>query len=217
LSCTLCEQRKEKRFCPAIHSRICPQCCGENREVTLDCPRECSYLQQAREHDKPRPLDPIDQAAWFPEVNIGEQFPYEQEHLLLGLSFAMANASRADSAVTDADLIAALTALAKTYQTLVKSGLHYESAMTSARQSNIASALQNMVREYREVEQKHTGYSRVKDSEVLSALVFLLRMACIRSNGRPKSRALLDFLFSQFPQKQSLLAGEEPASRIIVP
>jgi hypothetical protein len=217
LSCALCEERKEKRFCPAIHSRICPQCCGENREVTLDCPRECSYLQQAREHDKPRLLDDIDQAGWFPEVTLDEQFPYQQEHLLLGLSFAMANAARADSSITDADLIAALTALARTYQILVKSGLLYESAMTSLRHSNIASALENMVKEYRELEQKHTGYSRVKDSEVLSALVFLLRMAYVRSNGRPKSRALLDFLFSQFPQKQSLLAPEEPASRIIVP
>ena len=38
MSCAICEKRKEKRFCPAIHGRICPQCCGEQREVTLDCP-----------------------------------------------------------------------------------------------------------------------------------------------------------------------------------
>src|ERR1700690_4136512 len=54
LSCAICEERKEKRFCPAVHGRICPQCCGEQREVTLDCPSDCPYLQQARAHAKGR-------------------------------------------------------------------------------------------------------------------------------------------------------------------
>src|SRR6267378_4241217 len=48
LSCAICEVRKEKRFCPAVHERICPQCCGEQHEMTLDCPNDCTYLQQAR-------------------------------------------------------------------------------------------------------------------------------------------------------------------------
>ena len=54
LSCPICNLRKEKRFCLALHDRICAQCCGEQREVTLECPSECPYLQQARQHEKPR-------------------------------------------------------------------------------------------------------------------------------------------------------------------
>ena len=65
MSCAICEIRKEKRFCPAVHGRICPQCCGEQREVTLDCPSDCPYLQQAREHEKPRPADQFDRASLF--------------------------------------------------------------------------------------------------------------------------------------------------------
>jgi hypothetical protein len=217
LACAICEKRKEKRFCLAIHGRICPPCCGESREVTLDCPRECVYLQQAREHEKPRPLEDLDQAALFPQIQIGERFIYEQEHLLLGLSFAMANAARSDATIKDADLIAALSSLAQTYQTFLNSGLHYGAAMTTLGQQSVASELQNLVKEYREAEQKNTGVRRLRDSEVLFALVFLLRMAYGRSNGRPKSRAFLDFLFSQFPEKQSRRAAEESASRIIVP
>src|SRR5437762_7846579 len=57
--CVICQKRREKRFCPAIHDRICPQCCGEQREVTLDCPTDCVYLQQAREHEKPRSVDDL--------------------------------------------------------------------------------------------------------------------------------------------------------------
>ena len=65
MSCVICEKRKEKRFCPAVHGRICPQCCGEQREVTLDCPSDCVYLQQAREHEKPRGMNDVNPADIF--------------------------------------------------------------------------------------------------------------------------------------------------------
>jgi hypothetical protein len=218
VSCTICEKRKEKRFCPAMHGRICPQCCGEQREVTLDCPSECVYLQQAREHEKPRSLGEQEQAALFPQVGIGERFLYEHEHLILGLSFALAKTARADRTINDADLIAALASMAQTYETLVNSGLHYEMPTTSMSQQAIAAEVQKMLKEYREAEQKHLGYSRLRDSEVLIALVFLLRMGYARASGRPKSRAFVDFVLSQFPEKQSAIATpEEAGSRIIVP
>src|SRR5208282_3956124 len=96
LTCTICAVRKEKRFCPAVHGRICPQCCGEQREVTLDCPSDCTYLQQAREHEKPRSSNQFDPASLFLQVEISEQFTYEREHLLMGLSYALNKAAQAD-------------------------------------------------------------------------------------------------------------------------
>jgi hypothetical protein len=75
-----------------------------------------------------------------------------------------------------------------------------------------------MVREFRAAEQQHMGHTRLRDSDVLKALVFLLRMAFARTSGRPKSRAFVDFLFAQFPEKQSVIAGpEEAGSRIVIP
>jgi hypothetical protein len=217
LSCAICERRKEKRFCPAVHGRICPQCCGEQREVTLDCPTECIYLQQAREHEKPRPIEQLDQNAMFPKFEISDQFLYEQEHLILGLSYSLAKSARTGRGVHDSDLIAALSALARSYETLSSSGLHYEVPVTNIMHQAIAAELQKMVKEYREAEQKHVGYSRLRDSDVLLALVFLLRMALTRTSGRPKSRAFVDFLFQQFPEQQSAIAAPDEASRIIVP
>jgi hypothetical protein len=217
VSCAICEKRKEKRFCPAVHGRICPQCCGEQREVTLDCPSDCVYLQQAREHEKPRAFEELDQSALFPEVEISQRFVYEQEHLITGLSFALAK-SAGNRALTDADLIAALSATAKTYQTLVNSGLHYQTPVTNMAQQGITGELQAMVKQYRETEQTHLGYSRLRDSDVLQALVFLLRMGLGRTSGRPKSKAFVDFLLSQFPEKTAAgQAAEEAGSRIIVP
>jgi hypothetical protein len=85
-------------------------------------------------------------------------------------------------------------------------------------QQEVAAGLQAMIKEYREAEEKHRGYSTLKDSELLKALVFLVRMAQARMSGRPKSRAFVDFLFTQFPEKQSVLATpDDVGNRIITP
>ena len=218
MSCVICEIRKEKRFCPAVHGRICPQCCGEQREVTLECPSDCPYLQQAREHEKARPSDQIDPAGLFLQIEVSDQFMYEKEHLLMGLTFALAKAARADRSLHDQDVIAALAMLAKSYERRVNSGLHYEPPLTSDSQRRVAIEVETMVKEYREAEQKHIGYSSLKDSEVLKALVFLLRLGHGRTSGRAKSHAFMEFLLAQFPEKESaIVAPQEAGSKIIVP
>jgi hypothetical protein len=218
LSCPICEIRKEKRFCPAVHGRICPQCCGEQREVTLDCPLDCPYLLQAREHEKPRAADQINPADLFLQVEVSDRFMYEKEHLLMGLTYALAKAARVDRSLHDQDLIATLSMLAQSYERRVNSGLHYEQPLTSESQRRAAAEVETMVKEYREAEQKHVGYSSLHDSDVLKALVFLLRLAHGRTSGRPKSRALVEFLFAQFPEKESaVVTPQEAGSRIILP
>jgi hypothetical protein len=218
LSCAICAIRKEKRFCPAVHGRICPQCCGEQREVTLDCPRDCPYLQQAREYEKPRTADQLDRESMFLQVEISEQFVYEREELLLGLSYALAKAAQADRGLNDRDLIAALSALSTSYERLVNSGLHYEQPLTSGAQLAVAAQVEEMLKQFHEAEEKELGFSRLRDSEVLKALVFLVRLGYGRTSGRPKSRAFIDFLLAQFPEKQSaVVTPQEAGSRIIVP
>ena len=218
MSCAICEIRKQKRFCPAVHGRICPQCCGEQREVTLDCPSDCPYLLQAREHEKPRPADQLDAAGLFLHIEVSDQFMYEKEHLLMGLTYALAKAARSDRSLHDQDLIQTLSVLTKSYERRVNSGLHYEQPLTSDSQRRAAAEVETMIKEYREAEQKHVGYSTLRESDVLKALVFLLRLAHGRTSGRPKSRAFVDFLFSQFPEKETaVVTPQEAGSRIILP
>jgi hypothetical protein len=217
LSCAICETRKEKRFCPAVHGRICPQCCGEQREVTLDCPSDCPYLQQARQHEKPRSAEQFDAASLFLQVEVSEQFTYEREQLLMGLSYSLAKAARADVTLNDRDLIATLTAMCTSYERLINSGLHYEQRLASTAQLSAAAQVEKMVKEFREAEQKELGYSNLSQSDVLKALVFLLRLAHGRTSGRPRSRAFIDFLWQQFPEKESTLVAPQEASRIILP
>ena len=218
MRCAICEIRKEKRFCPAVHGRICPQCCGEQREVTLDCPSDCPYLLQARQHEKPRPADQLDAAGLFLHIAVSDQFMYEKEHLLMGLTYALDKAARSDRSLHDQDLIQTLSVLTRSYERRVNSGLHYEQPLTSDSQRRAAAEVETMIKEYREAEQKHLGYSTLRESDVLKALVFLLRLAHGRTSGRPKSRAFVEFLFSQFPEKETaVVTSQDAGSRIILP
>jgi len=217
VSCAICEKRKEKRFCLAVHGQICAQCCGEQREVTLECPSECVYLQQARQHEKPRAAEDFQSAELFLKVEMEDRFIIEHEHLLMGLSYALAKCVRADRSLSDRDLIAALTALAKSAETRANSGLHYEAPPTNPAQQSVSTAVQKMLSDYRAIETQEMGYSRLRDAQELQMLVFLVRTAHSRSSGRPRSRAFADFLLGQFADDKTAISEAGTGSSIIVP
>lgn len=218
LACAICEVRKEKRICPALGERICPICCGREREVSLDCPSHCEYLQQARRHEKPRRPQDLAGEELFREVEVRDRVLAERQPLVTGLLFGLARAARSDGGINDRDLIAALTALARSQQRLVSSGLHYNEQPTGPVQQAVARHLQQMVDEYRELERRHLGAESLRDSELLQAYVFLVRMAYSRTSGRPKSRAFLDFLATRFPERDAGVAGaSQPGGSIILP
>ncbi len=218
MSCAICSDRKEKRFCLAVHGRICPQCCGEQRELTLDCPSECPYLQQARQHQKPRQLEDAPPEEVFPKIELSDEFLHDREPVISGILQTIGRLSRSDRSLTDREVIAALANLATSYQTLIGSGLVYEQVPPSLAQQALIEAVRQLLEEFRQLEREHLGYTTLKDGEVLKALVLVLRLAHIHTSGRPRSRGFLDFLRQQFHQAQSSIAADdEPGSRIIMP
>ncbi len=218
MSCAICSNRKEKRFCLAVHGRICPQCCGEQRERTLDCPSECPYLQQARQHEKPRQLEDAPPEEVFPKVELSDEFLQAREPVISGILQTIGRLSRRDRSLNDREVIAALVNLAKSYRTLVGSGLIYEQVPPSLAQQALIEAVRQLLQEFRELEREHLGYTTLKDTEVLKVLVLALRLAHIHTSGRPLSRAFLDFLHDRFAEAlSSIAAADEPGSRIIMP
>jgi hypothetical protein len=218
LTCAICHIRKEKRFCLALHDRICPQCCGEQREVTLECPAECPYLQQARLHEKPR--DPGDKPSdeLFPSVELTEEFLRRHDGLISGLLQRLLQIAQADRALKDRDIINALTTMAHSYQTLISSGLVYQETSANPAQVAIIDTLRGSVEEVRKLEAQHLGYTALRDADVLRALVFMIRVAHLQTSGRPLSRAFLDNLREKFPASASASApATESGSRIIIP
>ena len=130
-TCPICERRPAKRGCPGLsRSRwagkpetICAPCCGVEREVSIDCPADCLYLIAAHRYEAERRTRPNQLA--FPNVVISQDDVEEKQHLIASLSLVLVRFAREHAEVCDPDVLAALDALAQSYQTL-DSGLYYE-------------------------------------------------------------------------------------------
>ena len=196
MTCPICEKRKAKRYCPAKVESICTVCCGREREVTIDCPADCPYLVESRRHESER--REIDWSAVpFADAKIPASFVGEHEPLILALGYAICVHARDHAALTDPDIIAALQALAGTYQTL-SSGIYYEKPPDYILQRGVYDALKAGIEDYKKVDSRRTGLATVRDSEIRDALIFLTQVGATRANGRPKGRAFLDILRGQF-------------------
>jgi hypothetical protein len=193
--CQLCQKRRARRHCPGIRGDICPNCCGTERENTIDCPLNCEHLQEARRREKLPELNPADVPNQ--DVRIKEGFLQEQQTLIVWLVTALAKAMEKERAV-DGDAREALDALIKTYRTL-ESGLIYETKPANPYAAALQQALQQSIEELRKQIQQETGMHRLRDADILGALIVLQRLELQHANGRRRGRAFLDFLLHAFP------------------
>src|SRR5262249_10673814 len=151
--CAICEIRRPRRFCPGVRGEICSLCCGAEREVSVHCPLDCSYLQDARKHDKTPPVDPD----IFPnqDIRLNDEFLHENEELLVFLGRAIMQAALEIDGI-DNDVREALDALIRTYRTL-QSGVYYETRPQNPLAGAIYNAMQNAVEELRRMEREGRG------------------------------------------------------------
>ena len=210
MTCPICNQRKAKRFCPARGENICAICCGTEREVSLDCPSDCSYLVASRKYDESRL-----QIDWskVPFADVSIPFSFAQDHtpLLMALIVCICEYARDHRQVVDTDAIAALQALAETYRTL-SSGLYYEKPPDYIYRRELYSELKATLAAFKEKETRRRGLATIRDSDIRDALIFLTQVGATRENGRPKGRAFLDLLRSQLGPE----ASAQPASNIVL-
>src|SRR5580700_863942 len=108
MPCPICQKRPPKRFCPALGEKICPICCGREREVTIDCPSDCSYLIAAHryeaEHRKPLT------AGEFPyrDVEVQPDFVYEHWPVVTNIAEAILGFQIQNKELNDGAAYAAL-------------------------------------------------------------------------------------------------------------
>ena len=207
MKCKICEVRKPRRWCPGVRGDICSQCCGNEREVTVDCPFECEYLQQAWQHEKPPQIAP--EQIPNRDIRLSDQFIREQEELITVLGVILLEAAMEVSGAVDYDIREALEALIRTYRTL-ESGLYYETKPENPLASAIQQGFQKRVEDMREKLVKN-GRASVRDADVLGGLVFLQRLGLQHDYGRRRGRAFLGFLRGLFPNMQP---REDPGSLI---
>jgi len=211
--CPICERRRVERYCPAKGEKICAIDCGTEREVSIDCPGDCTHLLAAHrwEQEHPKPLTESDIP--FPDVSFPAELIHTRQGAMSGIGYTVAVYAREQRSLTDSEVLAAAHALAETYRTLL-SGIYYEKLPDNLIAAGLYTALAKFIVEEKKREAEHPETSPLKDSEIFHLLVFFERFGRLRSNGRPRTRALLEFLRAQFPTE---IGPAEEEHRIIMP
>jgi hypothetical protein len=196
-ACKLCETRRPRRSCPGIGGDICAPCCGAEREITVNCPLECPYLQEARGHEKRVEL----KLEELPnrDVKVTERFLLEHQQLVTFVGMTLLDTALQTPGAVDADVREALESLIRTFRTL-QSGLYYETRPANLLASAIHQRMQQHFEEFRQRERERSGLNAVRDAELLGVLVFWQRSALTTNNGRRLGRSFLGFLRDSFAQ-----------------
>lgn len=165
--------------------------------MSLSCPLECEYLQEAHRHEKPIPVP--ESSILNPDIAVSEELVRRQEELLLFSIYSLVQAGVRTPGATDDDVMAALEALVQTHRTL-ESGLLYESRP----ENTVALAIQRLfsasLADYEKVRRDREAATPVRNSELLAILVFLQRIGQQNRNGRPRGRMFLDLLRQMTPE-----------------
>jgi hypothetical protein len=211
--CAICNKRRAERYCPAKGEKICAIDCGIEREVTIDCPTDCAYLVAAHRWEQSHPKPLAESEVPFPDVSFPAELIHTRQTVLSGLGYTVLIYAADQRSLVDSDVFAAVQAMAETRRTLL-SGIYYEKPPAIPVAAGLYAALAKFIEEEKKHAAEHPEFPALKDTEIFHLLVFFLRFGRLRSNGRPRTRAFIEFLRSQFPIEAGV-SKEEP--RIILP
>ena len=164
--------------------------------MTLSCPLDCEYLQEAHGHEKTLPVSE-DQIS-NPDIHVDEAFVARNEELLLFCVYSLLQAALRTPGAVDTDVLAALEALIQTQRTL-DSGLVYETRSENAVAAAVQRAFSASLADYEKLRSEREGVPALRGSDILKTLVFLHRVGQQNQNGRPKGRLYLGLLRQMTP------------------
>lgn len=185
-------------------------CCGTEREVTIDCPSDCSYLIASRTYGLERRKFDWSKLP-FADIKIPPSFAHEHVPLLNALTYTICVFARDNTYTVDTDVMASLQALAESYRTL-SSGLYYEKPPDHRLQRELYEKLKAGIEEFKQAEARNTSATAVRDGDIRDALIFFTQLGATYMNGRPKGRAYLDMLRSQIKSEEFA----KPVSNIVL-
>ena len=208
-TCPLCSGRAGKRFCPAKAEHICGACCGTKREIELDCPGSCPYLQSSRDYESEKRV--LDAELMAKVQKFDEEFVDRYAPVLDVISAAVVEERVHAPWLVDNDVVEVFKTLSATMKTL-SSGIYYESLPDGAARISLYRRLKNTLDEMMQPAPS-PGQRTLKVSESLDVLDFLTFAAMTNSSMRPKSRRYLDFL----SRMAGHTTGAEQSSGLILP
>jgi hypothetical protein len=207
-TCPLCSQRSGKRFCPAKDTKICAVCCGQKREIEIDCPSACPYLKASRSYESEKPIPDPEVAAKARDLD--PEFIERFHPILDGLTLAIVEERASSPWLVDNDVIEALKALTATLKTL-SSGIYYESLPDGPVRMSLFRRLKELLDELMKADPSAEGRV-LKVSEAIKILEFLLFVSQANSSVRPRSRRYLDWIADRFADR---LNAQQPSGLII--
>jgi hypothetical protein len=144
--CPLCGTRRARRGCPALDKQICAVCCGTKRLVEIQCPSDCPYLGNAREHP-PAAVVRQQQRDMGVLAQFMRDFNERQSQLFFLIATFLARYQAPElQPLIDDDVREAAAALAATFETASR-GVIYEHRPTSLSAERLVGALKPLLAE----------------------------------------------------------------------
>jgi hypothetical protein len=138
----------------------------------------------------------------FAQTRLQRSIVGELAGLIDALAYSICQYASENRPLVDNDAQAAIEGLAETYRTL-SSGLYYERPPDYAYQRDLYTHLKKAIDEYKKAESQRLGMANVRPADIRDALIFLAQLCFAHSNGRPKGRAFLDLLRSNFKSERA--------------
>lgn len=149
MACPLCDLRKAKRNCPALHKAICSVCCATKRLSEIDCPSDCVHLISAMNHPAAplRRQQEADAAVLLPSIR---ELTERQYQLFFLFQHVIAQTRPEGFArVTDADVADAAATAAGTLETAAR-GIIYEQSPQSPAARALADGFRALLAQIRQ-------------------------------------------------------------------
>ena len=206
--CPLCSERTGKRYCPAKGAQICSQCCGEKREIEIDCPGSCPYLQAGGSYEAEKRVPDPELAAKIRKYD--DDFLYRFAPILNAISRSVLEERQESPWLVDNDVREVYQSLSATMKTL-SSGIYYESLPDGPVRISLFRRLKTLLDELMQPNPNVDEHS-LKVSEAIEVLDFMEFAVQMNSSLRPKSRRYLDWLVAITQQRAP---GSQPSGLII--
>ena len=170
-------------------------CCATEREVTIDCPSSCPHLAASRRYEEGR-----HEVDWsrlpFADVKVSPAAFRGHEDLIDTLAYSICDFAALHREMVDSDILSSLQTLGESYQTLTK-GIYYEKPLDHRLQHDLVEHLKKTIAAYKKEAATRAWLTSIRDETVRDVIIFMAQAGGMHTNGRPKSRAYLDFLRSQ--------------------
>jgi hypothetical protein len=207
--CPLCSERSGKRYCPAKSTQICAVCCGTKREVEIDCPSSCPYLQASRSYEAEKRTPDPQLAAKIQKYD--DHFLHRYSQVLDIISRSVVEERLTSPWLVDNDVIEVYKSLGATMKTL-SSGIYYESLPEGPARISLFRRLKSLLDQLMQPAAS-ADRQALKVSEALDVLDFLTFAAEMNSSIRPRGRRYLDWLTSM----AGVAPQAEQSSGLIIP